>query len=164
MSAQAQLIAAFVKLIEGPLTLPKAVAIATVCHGNAEDKGKNSYIRHPLRLIEKQETEDEMMVAVLHDVVEDTFLTLNDLEELGFTASQLKILDALTKKPGPDYNHEAYISNIEHSPVATRIKIDDMEDNCRLDRLKSTPLSNRHLAKFNQYLVDLKRLKGRRHR
>jgi (p)ppGpp synthase/HD superfamily hydrolase len=73
MSAQAQLIAAFVKLIEGPLTLPKAVAIATVCHGNAEDKGKNSYIRHPLRLIEKQETEDEMMVAVLHDVVEDTF-------------------------------------------------------------------------------------------
>ena len=75
-------------ILDGPMTLPKAIAIAVLAHGHQEDKGQNSYIRHPLRIMEGLDTEDEMICGVLHDVVEDTDYTLEDLAALGCTSSQ----------------------------------------------------------------------------
>src|SRR5271166_4536534 len=71
------------------LTLDRAIAFAVLKHSGQKDKGGNSYIRHPLRVMEKMDSEDEMIVAILHDVVEDTPTTLNDLKELGCTEMQI---------------------------------------------------------------------------
>jgi len=150
------LMQSFMKLLDGPMTLPKAIAIAVVAHGTQEDKGKNAYIRHPLRVMEQLGTEDEMICGVLHDAVEDTFLSLPDLENLGMTSSQLKIVDALTKRDGLD--HEEYLQNIEKSPVARKIKILDMKDNARLDRLKNRKLTEKDVERFQRYITDLYRL------
>lgn len=148
----------FTKLLDGPMCLAKAIAIAVVSHGRQEDKGKNAYIRHPLRVMEQMETEDEMICAILHDALEDTDLTQEHLEQLGCTASQIKIIDAVTKKEGQ--SHEDYLQDIERSPVARRIKILDMKDNSRLDRLKNRLLSPKDIERMQRYINDLHRLGG----
>lgn len=161
-AAATKVIAKLVSLVEGEMTFPKGLLIALAAHGNTEDKGKNPYILHVIRVALGMETDDEKIPAVLHDTIEDSDFTLQDLSDLGCTRSQVKIVEAVTKTS--DYDHEKYLSNIELSPVATEIKILDMEDNCRLDRMKSVPLLEKHMTKFNQYLVDLRRLKGYRRR
>lgn len=158
MSAKAFLMAEFAKLLDGPLSLQKAIAVAVVAHGNQEDKGQNAYIRHPLRVMERLSTEDEMVCGVLHDALEDTDLTPEHLVELGFTASQIKIIKSLTKTEG--YDHEAYLLGIERSPVATKIKLLDMEDNLDLRRLKNPNLTDKDVERFRKYIADSKRLGG----
>lgn len=156
MDTRTKLIQMFIELLDGPATLPKAIAVAVVAHGRTEDRGKNSYIRHPLRIMEQLSTEDEMICGVLHDVVEDSSITLDDLRNLGLTYSQLKIVDALSKKDGQE--HEVYMQGIECSPVARKIKILDMKDNSRLDRLKNRTLSTKDVERMQKYIHDLYRL------
>lgn len=156
--AHAKVLRGVLELLTGPMTFPKALLIALSGHKNSEDKGKNPYILHVIRVALRMQTDDEKIPAVLHDTVEDTDITLEDLGTLGCTRSQVKVVDAVTKTEG--YDHDEYISNIALSPVATEIKIADMEDNCQLDRMKSVPLLEKHMVKFNRYLVDLRRLKG----
>jgi (p)ppGpp synthase/HD superfamily hydrolase len=73
------------EVLEGPMSLDKAILVAAIAHAGQQDKGGNSYIRHPLRVMEGMDSEDEMVCAVCHDVVEDTDITLDDLSSLGFT-------------------------------------------------------------------------------
>lgn len=158
MSTKTDLIAKFAEMLDGPLTLQKAIAVAVVAHGGQEDKGGNAYIRHPLRVMEKLDTEDEMVCGIMHDVVEDTDITLNDLEVLGFTMSQIKVINALSKVKGQP--HEEYISEIEKSPLATKIKILDMKDNTQLHRLKNITLTEKDQKRYQRYIHDLHRLGG----
>lgn len=157
-NVKAQLVAAFIKLLDGPFTLPKVLAMVIVAHGNQEDKGRNSYVLHCLRVMFRLRTEREMIPGVSHDMCEDTFVKVSDLETLGYPNDDIKIIDALTKTEG--YDHEVYISNIEKSPVASRIKLFDMEDNSRLDRLKNRTLTPKDIERMQRYINDMHRLRA----
>src|SRR6187431_3559334 len=91
------------EILDGPMSLDKAILVAVISHAGQQDKGGNSYIRHPLRVMEGLDSEDEMVAGVCHDVVEDTDVELKDLYSLGFTAMQVKTIDALSKKSGETY-------------------------------------------------------------
>lgn len=160
MSPTGKLLAQATEMLEGPMTLPKAMLIAVISHGNQEDKGGNTYVRHVFRVMEAQDTEDEMVPAVLHDTPEDTSTTLEDIEYFGATHSQLKIIGSLTKVFGPDFNHDKYIENIRKSVVATKIKIQDMKDNMKLWRLKRKTLTKKDMDRFQKYIWDLDKLGG----
>jgi (p)ppGpp synthase/HD superfamily hydrolase len=141
------------QVLEGPLTLDKSILVAVLAHAGQEDKGQNAYIRHPLRVMEKLDCEDEMICAVCHDVVEDTFVTLEDLRELGYTQNQLKTIDSLTKRDGESY--PSRIERIKNSYVARKIKEHDIRDNSQLWRLKNRVLTPKDLARMQQYIDAL---------
>ncbi len=122
----------------------RAVAIAAQAHVGAYDKAGQPYIYHPLRLMMRASTPEEKMVAVLHDVIEDSSVTLADLEREGFSPRVLRALDALTKRPGERY--EDFLDRVAQSRLATRVKILDMEDNADLSRLPSPTDSDRERA------------------
>ena len=155
---QTRLISAFIKLINGPLTLDKAIAIALMAHAGQEDKGQNSYIRHPLRVMEQMDSEDEMIVAVCHDVVEDSegLVTFEDLGRLGYTLNQVKALDALTKRDGEEYDER--MTRVERSHVAKKVKVEDIKDNLAFWRLKNLNLTQTDIDRIQKYVLALKRL------
>jgi hypothetical protein len=94
-----------------------------------------------------------MICAVCHDVVEDTFVTLEDLRELGYTQNQLKTIDSLTKRDGESY--PSRIERIKNSYVARKIKEHDIRDNSQLWRLKNRVLTPKDLARMQQYIDAL---------
>ena len=81
-------------------TFEKAVEIAAINHAGDTDKAGSPYLLHPLRLMFAVRTEFEMIAAVLHDVVEDTSISLEDLMNEEFHPDVIGAVDALTKKPG----------------------------------------------------------------
>jgi (p)ppGpp synthase/HD superfamily hydrolase len=135
--------------------------VAIVAHRNQRDKGGNTYARHPLRIAEYLQTEHEQSLAHLHDVCEDTDVTLDDLRTLGFSPTDIMVINALTKpKDRALYDEEKYLSEIEKSPCAARIKYLDMRDNARLDRLKNPTLLPKDVDRMNSYIRGMKRLRA----
>jgi hypothetical protein len=118
-------------------TLERAIEIAIQAHKGATDKAGAPYILHPLRLMFAVEGVEAKIVAVLHDVVEDSKPPLRwDIEDLkreGFTASVLEALECVTARPGEPY--DAFIDRILPNPTARRVKIADIVDNMNLLRL-----------------------------
>lgn len=114
--------------------LDKALEIAYKAHAGQLDKGGNPYILHPLRVALHCRTEEEKMVALLHDVLlEDTAVTLEDLEREGFPEEVLEAVEYLTKKDGEDY--QTFIKRVSHRTLAIRVKLWDLEDNMDESRL-----------------------------
>lgn len=114
-------------------TLEKAIEIAARAHAGQVDKAGSPYILHPLRLMFAVSGEIERMVAVLHDVVEDTGVTLDDLRKQGFRQEVLQAVDALTKRPG-EARTEAAVRASMH-PVALTVKLADIGDNMDFERI-----------------------------
>lgn len=114
--------------------IEKAIAMALTAHEGKLDKGGNAYILHPLRIMNAMETDEEKQVALLHDVVEDSNITIQQLKENGFPAKVLKAVVLLTKTENQDY--EKYIAAIKKNPLATKVKLADLKDNMNLTRLK----------------------------
>src|SRR5687767_2629355 len=81
-------------------TLERAIAIAAQAHAGQVDKAGQPYILHPLRVMLRLATEEERIVGVLHDVVEDTPVSLQQLRDEGFSESVLSAVEALTKRDG----------------------------------------------------------------
>ncbi|WP_040712957.1 HD domain-containing protein [Paenibacillus curdlanolyticus] len=133
-------------------TLTKAILIATEIHDGQTDKGGNPYILHPLRLLTKASTEDERIVAVLHDVLEDTSYRLQDLVTDGFSQSILDALTALTKLEGESY--ESFIVRIKQNELATKVKILDIADNMDISRIP-TP-SEQDIKRIEKYQQALR--------
>jgi len=141
------------EILNGPMSLDKAILIAVIGHAGQEDKGGNSYIRHPLRVMEELDSEDEMIAGVSHDLVEDTDITLEDLTEVGFSNTHIKTIDALTKRDG-----ETYVESIERvtkNPTARKVKTKDIKDNSKLWRLKSKKLGPKDLERMQNYIDAL---------
>ena len=143
-------------ILDGPLTLDKAILLAVIGHAGQEDKGQNSYIRHPLRVMEKMDSEDEMIVAICHDLIEDTEFHLEDLVHLGFTAGQIKAIDSLTKRDGESYADR--VERVANSIVARKIKIEDIKDNLQVWRLKNKNLTEKDMIRMQNYISALIRL------
>jgi len=155
-SIKAKLIARLTEILDGALTLDKAILIATIAHTGQEDKGQNSYIRHPLRVMEQLDSEDEMICGVCHDLVEDTFIQVEDLSELGFTQNQIKTLEALTKREGETYPER--VQRVKNSYVARKIKTFDIRDNSALWRLKNRRLTEKDVNRMQEYIDALNEL------
>lgn len=141
------------KILHGPMTLDKAILVAVIAHAGQEDKGGNSYIRHPLRVMEGLDSEDEMVAGVCHDVVEDTDISLCDLLDLGFTMMQHKSIDALSKRDGEIY--EESIGRVCKDPTARKVKTRDIRDNMSLWRLKNKKLTQKDLDRMQNYVNAL---------
>lgn len=119
-----------------PPALEDAIALAARAHRGQLDKGGQPYILHPLRVMLRQQDEAASIVAVLHNVVEDTSTTLADLREAGYSEEVREAVDCLTRRPGEPY--ERMLSRVETNPIARRVKLADLEDNMDPRRLESS--------------------------
>ncbi|MBF0213081.1 MAG: GTP pyrophosphokinase [Magnetococcales bacterium] len=129
-------------------TLDQAIALAAQAHLGQVDKSGCAYILHPLRIMMRLEHDEERMVAVLHDVIEDTEVTFDMLRGMGFSKTVLEALDCLTHRHGESY--EAYIERIAAHPMARRVKMLDLEDNMDIRRL-ARPMTDRDQARLQKY-------------
>jgi (p)ppGpp synthase/HD superfamily hydrolase len=114
-------------------TLDEAIQVARRAHEGQLDKSGRPYIAHPLRVMGKLRDEHERMAAVLHDVVEDTPVTLADLQAAGCPAEVVAAVAAISKQPGED--QEAYLTRVAANPIARAVKRADIADNMSPERL-----------------------------
>jgi (p)ppGpp synthase/HD superfamily hydrolase len=126
-----------------------AVEIATRAHAHQLDKADKPYIAHPLRVMGRFERPQERMVAVLHDVVEDTQVTLADLRAAGMPESVVRAVDALTRRT--DESAADYYERVKADPLALRVKLADMLDNLDIFRFASDRLDQKNVALAKKY-------------
>ena len=110
----------------------KAMVIAYEAHKNQVDKSGVPYIYHPIHVAEQMDTENECIIALLHDVVEDTNVTFKQLEEV-FSKEIIDILKLLTRKGNIEYDE--YIKRIKNNSIACKVKIADLTHNLDKTRL-----------------------------
>lgn len=132
--------------------LEKAIELACSAHAGQVDKAGKAYILHPLRLMLKFQDEIEQTIAVLHDVVEDSDVTLDDIEKSGFQSSIISALDCLTKRKNEEYME--FIVRVSCNELARKIKIEDLKDNMDLTRISS--LDEKDLDRVDKYHKALK--------
>lgn len=128
--------------------LEKALRIAAEAHAGQTDKAGAAYILHPMRVADRCRTAEEKIVALLHDVIEDTPVTPERLLAEGFPQSIVDSVLAVTRNKGETY--EAFIERCALDRVGRVVKIHDLEDNMDISRLSS--LSEKDLPRLNRYL------------
>jgi len=135
--------------------LDKAIQIASEAHSGVFDKQGKPYILHPLWVMHKVRHlgEEYMIVAVLHDLVEDTDWTIERLREVGFHENILLALELLDMRVG-DYQRN--IEMIVTNEYATQIKLRDLEHNSKITRLKE--VSPKDITRIQKYHVAYKYL------
>ena len=111
----------------------KAMRIAFEAHREQTDKNGMPYIFHPIHLAEQMETEETICVALLHDVVEDTPITLADLQKEGFPKEILDAIAMMTHDDAVPYMD--YVREIGKNPIAAAVKLADLKHNSDLTRL-----------------------------
>jgi (p)ppGpp synthase/HD superfamily hydrolase len=126
----------------------RAVRRALEAHSGQKEENGRAYLLHPLRLMLRMDTEAEMAAAALHDVVEDTDTTLEDLRAEGFPEEVLAAVALLThdKRKVP---YRTYVQRIAANPVARKVKLADLEDNLNVLRLRK--LGVREILRLKQY-------------
>ncbi|SNU07810.1 HD domain-containing protein [Lachnospiraceae bacterium] len=143
-----------------------AMKVAYKAHEGQTDRNGLPYIYHPLHLAEQMETEDTCVVALLHDVVEDTDMTIEDLRVLGFTEKQLEAVEYMTHiSPEGELTEEekledyySYVRRIKENEIATKVKLADLAHNSDLTRLdKVTDADLKRLEKYQKAVDILKR-------
>ncbi len=107
--------------------LLKAVGVATRAHKGQVRKDGTDYISHPVRVAVRCETKLQKVVALLHDVVEDTDVTYDDLIEIGFTREVVNAVESVTKRPGEKYAD--FILRASVNELGRAVKLADIEDN-----------------------------------
>jgi GTP diphosphokinase / guanosine-3',5'-bis(diphosphate) 3'-diphosphatase len=136
------------------MDLTRAIALAEHAHQGQVDKAGKPYIEHPLRVMQEMDSDMARIVAVLHDAVEDSALTLEQLLEAGFDPEIVTAIDAITKRPGEAY--EMYLERVMANPIALQVKIADMSDNMNIARIaEPTPKDWQRLEKYREILPRL---------
>lgn len=113
--------------------LDKAIELAEKYHQGQFDKGGTPYIEHPLRVMARLDTIEEKIVGVLHDIVEDTVITFEDLYKMGFPDYIVLAIDAVTRREGE--KREAFIFRCSQNVIGTKVKVADLKENCDLNRI-----------------------------
>lgn len=111
------------------MKLDMAILTAVEAHHGQVDKSGVAYILHPLRVMFEMDTDEEMMVAVMHDVVEDTDYSPEGLRNRGFSERVIQAIMALTRMEGESYSE--FIARVCRDPLARKVKLADVEDNMR---------------------------------
>lgn len=132
------------------MNLAYAIALASKAFVNKKDKGGQPYILHCLHVMNEMPADDEelRMIAVLHDVVEDTSWTLDDLREANYPERVVLGIAALTHNDGDDY-FDKYIKGISFNADATKVKLADLEHNSQIMRMKG--LSKKDFDRLEKY-------------
>lgn len=123
----------------------KAMNLAYNAHHGQFDKGGVPYIFHPIHLAEGMEDEASTCVALLHDTVEDTAVTLEQLAQ-GFPKEVVEAVDLLTHREGVDYFD--YVRAIKTNPLATKVKLADLAHNCDPKRICNGPNVEKRREKY----------------
>ncbi len=131
----------------------KALKLCFEAHKDQVDKSGMPYVFHPFHLAEQMETEDTVITALLHDVVEDTDYTIDDLIEMGFSDNVISALKLLTHEPGIPYMD--YVKKIKENPVAKAVKLKDLAHNSDLTRLDYVDDKARKRVKKYQRAIAL---------
>ena len=138
------------------MMLNNAIALARKAHDRQLDKGGQPYINHPLRVMNNMETVEEKIVAVLHDAVEDSDLTLEDLKVAGFSDLIIEAIDAITKQEGE--KRKDYLRRVMNNPLALRVKIADMSDNADISRIPNpTERDRERIRIYKKNIVKLQK-------
>lgn len=139
--------------------LSRVIKIAVDGHADQYDKGGKPYILHPMRLMMKlrHESIDAQVVAIAHDVIEDTVYTFEDLKTAGVSPEALTALSLLTHKPSQSYAD--YIIEISSNELATMVKLRDLDDNSDLRRLKG--VTQKDLNRMAKYQLCYYFLQGK---
>ena len=112
-----------------------ALTIATKAHEGQVDKAGVDYIQHPLYVASQVKTEQEKAIALLHDVLEDSDITVADLLAYGLSNKVVTAVQTLTKKKGQSY--QEYLEKVKSNNLARVVKLADLKHNSDLSRLKS---------------------------
>lgn len=136
-------------------TFDRAVQIASAAHAGQTDKENQPYLLHVLRVALAVVDPDARVAAVLHDTVEDTAVTLEQLKAEGFPPAVIEAVSALTRRSGVPYAE--YVVGVKRNALARQVKLADLADNSRLDRNVINPArfdwDRRRIVK---YLVTFK--------
>lgn len=147
---------------ESKTDLDRALEMALTAHSGETDKAGEAYIRHPIRVMQAMDTETERIVALLHDVVEDSEYTLDDIE-CEFNEEVRDAVDHLTKDEevrkqmdDTDYYLQEFIPGAAKNDIARKVKRADIEDNIDLTRLSEVGEQDwERLQKYHKALQKL---------
>jgi (p)ppGpp synthase/HD superfamily hydrolase len=136
-------------------TIEKALRIAAQAHEGQTDKDGQPYIFHPLRVMNGVDGEPAKIVAVLHDVIEDTSISEDDLRREGFAEQVLAAVLCVTHRP--DESYADYVVRCKGNEVARQVKLADLEDNSRPSRALLRPdRLEPDMARLRKYLLAYK--------
>ncbi|MDX2253970.1 MAG: GTP pyrophosphokinase [Pseudanabaenaceae cyanobacterium bins.39] len=131
-----------------------AIAIASKAHEGQFDKAGKPYIAHPLHVMSQMTTLEEKIVAVLHDVVEDSDITIADLVRQGFPSIITEAIAAITKLEGEPYAN--YILRVKSNAIARQVKIADVMHNMDINRIEHpTEKDFLRIEKYQKVLQEL---------
>lgn len=136
------------------MMLEDAIILACRAHRGQVDLAGAPYILHPLRVMARMHTEIERMVAMLHDVVEDTNVTPKELEQRGYPPEVVSAVEVLSHRLDEPY--DKYVERVAGCDLARRVKLADLEDNMQLDRLQQLRPNDRvRLSKYQKAWLRL---------
>lgn len=131
--------------INSPM-IKKAINLAFNAHEGQTDKGGMPYIMHPFYIASKLKEEDEIITALLHDTMEDSKLTKEDLLNEGFSNNIIEAVDTLTRKQNDYFD---YINKIKENDLARKIKLLDLKHNMDLTRIER--ITNEDIKRNKKY-------------
>lgn len=126
----------------------RAVELAFTKHSGQTDKAGKKYITHIIRVCERCKTDEERIVAMLHDTIEDTDVTIETLNEQGFPIDIINAVLSVTKVKGESY--EDFIHRAAMSPIGRKVKLADLEDNMTIQRQTSVTIDD--IERLNRYI------------
>lgn len=149
------------------MNLGRAISMAAQAFEKIEDKSGEPYMLHCLAVMHdvKHKREAYKIVAVLHDLVEDTDWTLEDVRNQGFTGEVITALDCMTHRDGiihPDKEtYDQYLTRIAENKIATRVKLGDLKHNTNILRLKGVREKDHiRIAKYHKAFMRLSKVYG----
>ena len=128
----------------------RAMKLCFEAHKDQVDKSGVPYVFHPFHLAEQMEDETTAVVALLHDVVEDTDYTLDDLREMGFSDETVDAIALMTH--AEDVPYMDYVREIKKNPIARAVKMADLRHNSELSRLDPEEITEQVLQRREKYL------------
>lgn len=149
-------------MIYTPMT-KKAIIFMFEKHKNQKDKSGIPYVYHPLHVAESMPDEITTTVALLHDVVEDTKTSFDDLKKAGFPDEVIEVIKIMTHNPKDDYF--SYIEKIGKNKIARTVKLKDLEHNMDISRINEVTITDlervRKYKRCYEYLTNIEKEESR---
>lgn len=140
--------------------IDEALALVAKHFRGMTDKDGEPYVMHCLRVMMGCRESDAQLVGLMHDLVEDTSVTLADLRSQGFTDEVVAAVDLVTHKSGDSYAE--YVVSIKSNPLAREAKLSDLRDNSSINRvLYREPVRERDLLRMQRYVLSYQYLSDR---
>jgi (p)ppGpp synthase/HD superfamily hydrolase len=131
------------------MNITNAILIATKVHDDQTDKGGQPYILHPIRVMMQFGDNTHRIVSILHDVMEDSSIDEDILNNYGFDKDIIEAVNCLTRKKNENYFD--YIDRIKTNKIASNVKLADLRDNMNLERIPNlTKKDKKRVEKYEK--------------